>query len=146
MEIEKVRLLLMQIIKVQNSFKAKVQSKLNTMKLDLTFEMLQVMVKLWQEDGINQQELSRRLLKDKSSLSYVLNNLEKRNLISRKEDKSDKRNKILLVTDSGLELKSIFYPAIREIYKELSIALNESDIDNMYAELIKLDDIINTLK
>ena len=65
MEIEKVRLLLMQIIKVQNSFKAKVQSKLNTMKLDLTFEMLQVMVKLWQEDGINQQELSRRLLKDK---------------------------------------------------------------------------------
>ncbi|MGL5731601.1 MAG: MarR family winged helix-turn-helix transcriptional regulator [Bacteroidales bacterium] len=146
MEIEKVRLLLMQIIKTQNSFKSKVQAQLNTMNLDITFEMLQVLVKLWKEDGINQQELSRRLLKDKSSLSYVLNNLEKRKLIIRKEDSSDKRNKLLILTDKGLDLKDIFDPAMNNIYKDLSLELNESDVDYMYTELEKIDDIINNLK
>lgn len=146
MEKEKVRQLLIQITKVQTSFRAKVQSKLNTMHLNVTFEMLQVMVNLWREDGINQQELSRRLLKDKSSLSYVLNNLEKRELIYRKEDVSDKRNKLLIVTSKGLELKATFDPAISEIYKELAIELKESAVDDMYSELLKLEEIINNIK
>lgn len=133
---------MLQILKVQGSFKTLVQNKISSFRPDITFEMLHVMVKLWKEDGINQQELARRLMRDKSSLSYLLNNLENRELIRRIEDEKDKRNKLIVVSEKGEEMKSLFNPIIHEIYSDLADALDEKDLDETQLFLEQLDTLL----
>jgi DNA-binding MarR family transcriptional regulator len=51
--------------------------------INITFEMLEVMGCLWKKDGINQQEIANLTLRDKSSMTYLLDNLVKRKLVNR---------------------------------------------------------------
>lgn len=44
----------------------------------MTFEMLQIMHALWLEQGISQQTLAFNTVRDKASLTSLINNLEKK--------------------------------------------------------------------
>ncbi|HCN84770.1 MAG TPA: MarR family transcriptional regulator [Sphingobacteriaceae bacterium] len=106
------------------SLKTFLRNKIKASNLDLTFEMLQVLKFLWNNQNANQQEIANMTLKDKASLTYLIDNLTKRNLVFRTEDKDDRRNKLISLTPEGLALKEIIEPWIDEMYtlagKEIS--------------------------
>ncbi len=52
-------------------------------------------------EGINQISLAKVYQLDKSTLSYAINRLVKRDLISRTRDENDKRHYALWLTDAG---------------------------------------------
>ena len=85
--------------------------------MGLTYEMLQVMGCLWKKDGINQQEITNITVKDKASMTYLIDNLTKRNLVKRQEDPDDRRNKLILLTEQGKQLKTKIQPFIDEMYQ-----------------------------
>jgi len=64
-----------------------------------------VLADLWQEDGINQKDLGLSVIKTKSSINKILEALEKHELIIKKEDPSDKRNKLIFLTKDGKNLR-----------------------------------------
>jgi DNA-binding MarR family transcriptional regulator len=74
------------------------------------------------DSKVNQQELANLTFKDKSSLSYLIKNMEKRGLLARKEDPSDKRNKLVALTAKGEKL----YAEIREIIDDVYAKLEEN--------------------
>jgi DNA-binding MarR family transcriptional regulator len=102
--------------KAQMEFKSFLRNKFKEHNIDLTFEMLQVLNHLWTKEGVNQQELANLLHKDKASLTYLIDNLAKRDLVQRTEDGNDRRNKIITLKPEGAKLKDVIRPWIDEMY------------------------------
>ena len=79
------RELMIQIFRTRMAFRRAMQRTLKDNNAGITFEMLQVLSSLWHEQGITQQALAERTAKDKACLTNLMNNLEKKGYVYRKE-------------------------------------------------------------
>ncbi|MDR6197708.1 MarR family transcriptional regulator [Siphonobacter sp. SORGH_AS_0500] len=124
---------------VTMAFRQFIQYKLKIAKLDLTFEMLQVLSYLSDKEGVNQQEIANATVKDKASLTYLIDNLTGRELVYRQEDGQDRRNKLIFLTPKAKELLEVtLIPYIEEMYSRL--------IDNVSNEELKtVIEVINKM-
>ena len=91
------RELMLQIVRTRMAFRRSMQRTLRKNNAGITFEMLQVLSSLWHEQGISQQILAERIAKDKACLTNLMNNLEKKGYVYRKEDPADRRNKLVFL-------------------------------------------------
>ncbi|MBI1932977.1 MAG: MarR family transcriptional regulator [Ignavibacteriales bacterium] len=73
--------------------------------LHITPQQWSVLTYLWNEDGIPQQQIANAFAKDKTSMTRLLNNMERNQLISRKQSPNDKRNNYIYLTDKSNSLK-----------------------------------------
>jgi len=69
--------------------------------LDLKTPHLDILVNLYRFEGLTQQDLARKLLVGRSNMSMLLPQMEKRGLIERRTDESDKRVLRLYLTEEG---------------------------------------------
>ena len=75
----------------------RLQKKFNASGLNLTIEQWSILYHLWKEDGKSQQELCNATFRDKPSITRLVDNLEKLNLVKRVADEKDRRiNKVYL--------------------------------------------------
>ncbi len=76
--------------------------------IDITTEQWSVLACLWKKDKVTQQTLCDLTSKDKPSITRLIDNLEKRKLVTRVSDHSDRRINLIHLTDLGatLELKA----------------------------------------
>jgi DNA-binding MarR family transcriptional regulator len=96
------------------------QQKFRENNIDLTYEMHQIMACLWISDGLRQQDLADKTLKDKASLTCLIDNLSKRNLVDRYEDPNDRRSKLIFLTQEGKELGKKVEPWVAELFSIVS--------------------------
>ena len=73
--------------------------------VDLTAEQWGVLAQLWNRGNIAQDELAFALCVDKSSISRVLDVMERKGLVHRKRDPADARRKVLYATPAAEDLK-----------------------------------------
>lgn len=118
MEVKKENLVtfIREMAKLNLMFKGFIRQKFKENNVDLTSEMMQVLLQLWKKDGINQQEIANATVKDKASLTYLIDNLVRRGLVARTEDENDRRNKLIFLTEEGHKLKKTVEPWIEEMY------------------------------
>ena len=64
---------------------------------------------LWENDGISNQELSKRSGLAMSSLTTMLERMEEKNLLTRKGCPKDKRKCLLFLTEHANSLKKEYY-------------------------------------
>ena len=107
------------LLMVQASYRQAIQKRIREQGIDLTFEMIQVMRCLYRKDAVNQQELANQTYKDKSSLSYLLNNMERRRLITRVENSKDKRSKLIVLTEEGQALHQQIKTIVETVYQKV---------------------------
>lgn len=103
-------------------------AKIKEHDLDISFEMLEIMACLWRKDGINQQEIADITIKDKSSITHLINQLVKRSLVSRVEDGRDRRNKLIHLTKTGRHLRKKLYPWVIDIYNQAGQDIRAEEI------------------
>ncbi|MFA7415450.1 MAG: MarR family transcriptional regulator [Rhizobium sp.] len=65
---------------------------------------LDILINLYRQEGISQQQLARKLLVGRSNMSMLLPQMEKRGLIERNADQQDKRILRLSLTEAGCDL------------------------------------------
>lgn len=123
---------------LRNHVRQLVQVRIREHGINITFEMLEVMSVLWRKDGINQQELADLTLRDKSSMTYLIDNLTKRNLVKRTEDANDRRNKLIILTDEGNALKHHLYPWVAEVYAAASADVQPEELQKGMAAVNKM--------
>ncbi len=83
--------------KASTAIARRLQKKFNTAGLNLTIEQWSVLYHLWKEDGKSQQELCNATFRDKPSITRLVDNLEKLQLVKRVASESDRRiNRIYL--------------------------------------------------
>jgi len=98
---------------------------------ELTYEMLQVMMVLWRKNQVNQQEVANTVQKNKASLTPLIDNLVKIDLVTRSEDPGDRRNKIISLTNKGKEYKKKFSPMMNEIYALIKGNMDDEKLKEM---------------
>src|SRR5262245_40125213 len=72
---------------------------------DITFSQFQHLWQLWKHDGLAQVELSRRIGIETASSTAAIDQLEKRGLIARRRDASDRRRINVTLTPAGRALE-----------------------------------------
>jgi DNA-binding MarR family transcriptional regulator len=120
------------ITEFRNKLRQFISLKFKEHKINLTFEMLEVLGYLWKKNGMNQQEIADLTLKDKSSITYLIDNLVKRNLVTRVEDEHDRRNKLIFLTEEAQQLREQLHPWVNEMY---SVATHGISPDEMLSIL-----------
>lgn len=88
--------------------------------LDITPEQWTVLAFLWREDGVTQQTLCNATFKDKPSMTRLIDNLTKQNLVYRNASTKDRRSNYIYLTDLGKSLKD---KANKSVYQTVDSAL-----------------------
>ncbi len=118
------------ILQTQSAYRQIIYRKMREHNIDISFEMLQIMRKLAEVDKTNQQELANKIYKDKSNLSYLIKNMEKRGLITKVEDESDRRNKIVTFTEEGKIVHAQIRKLIDEVYELVETQVNSEHLSS----------------
>ena len=91
--------------KASTAIARRLQKKFNSSGLNLTIEQWSVLYHLWKEDGISQQELCNATFRDKPSITRLVDNLEKLQLVKRMESENDRRINKIHLTKQALKLQ-----------------------------------------
>ncbi|BAP31407.1 MarR family transcriptional regulator [Chryseobacterium sp. StRB126] len=113
---------------MKSRLRQKIQARVNEYDPDLSFELIEILGLLSRNDGINQQEIANKVSKDKSSITYLINVLVKRELVERIAYKNDRRNKQIFLTSKGRKLIEKVYPWALELYKKAAGDLHQDEI------------------
>lgn len=73
--------------------------------INLTAEQFLVMDTLWNQGEMTQQNIAFIIQKDKNSVTQFIDNLEKKGLVQRVVDSSDRRVNKICLSPSGMEMK-----------------------------------------
>lgn len=132
------------VIRTHTAYRLRLLSVFMQAGLDITPDMYFILRYLWgEQDGSRQQELADKIGKDKASLTKLLDNLEKRNLVKRMSDNADRRSKRVWLTAAGKRLKDKVYPLALSVVELAEKGISKSDLQ--HAQLI-LEHIYNNIK
>ena len=90
---------------VHCQFKQYVTTIFNKHGINLTPEQFLVMDTLWDEGILSQQQIADTIVKDKNSVTKLIDALEKKGLVERVSVKEDRRLNKIHLTDLALSLK-----------------------------------------
>ena len=77
------------------------QQQLYAKNILLTPEQVGILNLLLEKDGVSMQELSDKFSRDNSATTRLIDNLETKKLIKRRNSKSDRRVKEIIITEKG---------------------------------------------
>ncbi|HOT44809.1 MAG TPA: MarR family transcriptional regulator [Spirochaetota bacterium] len=106
---------------------------------DITPEQGHVLNAIGESEGISQSEIAGRTMKDKPTITRILDNLEKKKLIERRSDTGDRRAYRIYLTAKGKEKIAMFMKIIEEVDEKAFRGLNDNDIR-------KLEEILGTVR
>ena len=91
--------------KASTAIARRLQKKFNASAMNLTIEQWSVLYHLWKEDGKSQQELCNATFRDKPSITRLVDNLEKLQLVKRVSSESDRRMNLIFLTRQAQKLQ-----------------------------------------
>jgi DNA-binding MarR family transcriptional regulator len=95
--------------------------------LDITYPQYLVMMCLWKKDGVSVKALSQYTRLDCGTLTPLLKRLEAKELLLRRKSPHDERQKVITLTDKGMELRD----QALEVPKQMAVDLSMS-VDDVY--------------
>ncbi|MEO9477038.1 MAG: MarR family transcriptional regulator [Cyclobacteriaceae bacterium] len=132
----------LQIIRASGRFH-KAMSALTNNKIkeaghDLSFEHAIILKNLLQKDGQSQQELAENTFKHKASITFLIDNMVKRNLVVRVPDQLDKRGRLIYLTDFGRKILNEIFPILFDQLHKVTEEIDEEDLRLCVSVLEKL--------
>jgi len=91
--------------KASTAIARRLQKKFNNAGLNITIEQWSVLYHLWKEDGRSQQQLCNATFRDKPSITRLVDNLEKLNLVKRVPSENDRRINLIYLTKNAQKLE-----------------------------------------
>ncbi|MBV4190810.1 hypothetical protein KSZ07_11125, partial [Bacteroides fragilis] len=88
---------------------------------------------------------SSSLLQLRLPLRLLADFREKKNWVIRKEDSSDRRNRLIFLTIQGEELALTVKPLINDIYTQTGIEMEVSRINECTEDLKRLYEVLNEI-
>ena len=91
--------------KASTAIARNLQKKFNAAGLKITIEQWSVLYHLWREEGKSQQELCNATFRDKPSITRLVDNLEKLQLVRRVPADDDRRINLIYLTRQAQKLQ-----------------------------------------
>jgi MarR family transcriptional regulator, organic hydroperoxide resistance regulator len=95
----------------------------------VTPEQWAILVRLWENDGQTQTALSDSTFRDKPTMSRILDVLERDGLVTRRDDPSDGRVRIVVLTRQGRELRRKLVPVAERIVGKMVAGIAEHELE-----------------
>lgn len=109
---------------------------------DITPEQWAILIRLWERDARAQSELSDATFRDAPTMSRILDTMEKRGLIQRRDDPDDGRVRLVHLTRQGRSLEKRLVPVAEKIVKRMlagvddrALATTRKTLQKMFANL-----------
>lgn len=96
--------------------------------INLTAEQFLVMDALWNQGEMTQQNIAYIIQKDKNSVTQFVDNLEKKGLVQRVVDSSDRRVNNIRLSKIGLEMKDNTKKVAIEAINDILEGIPENDL------------------
>lgn len=117
----------------------KISSRYKELGMDVTPVHAKIIMAIYKSDvPVCQKDLERPVSCNKSSLSNVINTMEKNGLLVRKASFDDSRINYLELTDTALEIAEFLRKDREIIEKELCNGINEEEKNNFYSIISKV--------
>jgi DNA-binding MarR family transcriptional regulator len=115
--------------KASTAISRRLQKKFANANLTITIEQWSVLYQLWKKDGLSQQELCDVTFRDKPSITRLVDNLEKLELVKRTAHKTDRRKNLIVVTKKAEELQQITMQIANATLNEALDGIPEEQIE-----------------
>lgn len=99
--------------------------------LDITPEQWTVLAFLWKEDGVTQQRLCDATYKDKPSMTRLIDNLVKQNLVVRKSSPTDRRSNHIYITPEGRSIEERANAAVNDAVEKALVGIDDEGIERI---------------
>ena len=112
--------------------------------VDISLDQWQVLGPIWQLKSPSQKELGEICLKDKASITRIVDSLEKKSLVVRIADQIDHRIKRVVLTNLGKQLFYDVLPIMEKTREEVRGDISEDQIiifKNVLSKIIKNLDV-----
>lgn len=121
----------------------KLDSMLGQYGLNISkFNILMIIKHIGGEQGIQQNEISKRLLVTASNITKLLDKLEKDGMITRNDKQGDRRVKLIKISEKTSKLLDEVWPIYNKTIKEITSSINKTNakaLDTILLEwLLKL--------
>ena len=94
----------------------------------VTCEQWAVLMNLWRKNGQSQKDLAGVTCKDKTSITRLIDGMEKRNLVVRIPDRKDGRQKLIYLTNQGKELQQKLLVLVQKTLQEAQSAVSPRNL------------------
>ena len=94
---------------------------------------------LWEEEGMTQTELARRVDVDISTMSKMLYRLERAGIVERRRDIADTRVSFVFLTDTGRALKQRITEAWKEVDQRALRGLTDDEQATLHQLLARVE-------
>lgn len=121
----------------------RLNQRFNDNDIPVTAEQWAILNILLEEDGLSQNKLARLAVKDHTSISRLIDHLIKKQLVKRNTDPTDRRTKLIYVTEKGKELQ---LGVTRQIQDQIAAELEGIDQASLQICSDVLTRIIQNLK
>lgn len=106
---------------------------------DVTIEQWAILKKLQEAGDMSQVELADSTLKDKPTVTRILDLLETKNLVKRLKDPDDRRKFIITLTAEGKKLIKKVLPVVMEVRTKGWEGLGDKDFDELKRILSRVE-------
>ncbi len=124
--------------KIHYDFGFLVQKAFSEQGLDLSKEQWSVLKRLKVEDGQSQNDLAFITHRDKTSMTRLVNTMESKDLVIRRNDEKDRRINRIFLTDHGKEVIEKVIPIMYKLIPAVQESLTEQEIENLINTLKKI--------
>jgi len=93
---------------------------------------------VWKNEGISQKDIAEYCGKDKTSVTKIIDTLEKRNLMVRYPDQIDQRIKRVILSNKGKELMKNAMPIMEQTRNEVRKGISDQEIGLFKTVLSKI--------
>ena len=114
-------------------------AKLRQMDVPLTPEQFMLIDLLWNQGEMTQQQLADQLQKDKNSVTKLVDAIERKGFVVRRQDMHDRRANILVLTDRANQLKPDAKQKGISILDQILEGISEDELRSFLVTLKKLN-------
>lgn len=104
-------------------------------EFDITFEQWSILIYLYNCDGKSQNEIAENTIRDKVSVTKIIDNLEKHNLVNRALDDNDRRVRRIFLTDKGKKVVPKLKKIADQTLEDAFSGVNKNDVESFKAVL-----------
>lgn len=97
--------------------------------IEISTEQWSVLACLWKKDGVTQQDLCNLTLKDKPSMTRLIDKLERSNLVIRVSDSSDRRINLIQLTAEGKSMENKATALVQSIAEKALSNITDEELE-----------------
>ena len=116
-----------------------IAAKLRQMEVPLTPEQFILIDLLWNQGSMSQQQLADQVQKDKNSVTKLVDALERKGFVVRKQNRQDRRSNTLVLTEKAEALKHGAKQKGISILDEMLVGISEEELRSFLVTLHKLN-------